>query len=62
MRFARLIAPAVMAAAFVAVAAFVPTPATAAPDGWHTSIDDGREASAKSGRPLLVVTAWKEKV
>lgn len=37
-------------------------PAVAAPGGWHTSIDDGLAAAAKSGRPLLVVTAWKEKV
>lgn len=34
----------------------------AAPDGWHMSIKEGLEASGKSGKPLLVVTAWKEKV
>ena len=37
-------------------------PAGAAPEGWHTSMEDGLEAAAKSNKPLLVVTAWKEKV
>ncbi len=31
----------------------------AAPAGWHKSLDDGLEASAKSGKPLLVITTWK---
>ena len=30
--------------------------------GWHKSRDDGLEAAKQSGKPLLVVTAWKEKV
>jgi len=38
------------------------TLALSAPEGWHTSMKDGLEASSKSGKPLLVVTAWKEKV
>ena len=33
--------------------------ADAAPDGWHGSLKDGIEASAKSGKPMLVITAWK---
>ncbi len=36
--------------------------ALAIPDGWHGSMDDGLEAAAKSGRPLLVVTGWKSGV
>ena len=53
------------AAGIAAVAALtlaLGTSANAAPDGWHTSLKDGLEASAKSGKPLLLVTAWKEKV
>ena len=34
----------------------------ASPEGWHQSLKDGLEASAKSGKPLLLVTLWKEKV
>ena len=36
-------------------------PAFAA-EGWLRTRDDGLEAAKKSGRPVLVVTAWKEKV
>jgi hypothetical protein len=36
--------------------------AFAAPDGWHRSMKDGIAASQKSGRPVLVVTIWPEKV
>ncbi|MHC4339473.1 MAG: hypothetical protein ACYSX0_04560 [Planctomycetota bacterium] len=35
---------------------------SAAPDGWHRSMKDGIAASQKSGRPVLVVTIWPEKV
>lgn len=38
------------------------TLATAAPEGWHTSLKDGLKAARKSGKPLLVVTAWKSGV
>ena len=34
----------------------------AAPDGWHKSMKDGLAAAKKSGKPVLVVTMWKEKV
>jgi len=36
--------------------------AFAAPDGWHRNLKDGIAASQKSGRPVLVVTIWPEKV
>ena len=36
--------------------------ASAAPEGWHRSMKDGIAASQKSGRPVLVVTIWPEKV
>ncbi len=56
MRIVRLFALSLLALAWLAA------PAAAAPEGWHTSMKDGLEAAKKSGRPLLVVTAWKEKV
>ncbi len=34
----------------------------AAPAAWHTSMKDGTVAAKKSGKPMLVVTMWKEKV
>ena len=39
----------------------VAAPAFAA-DGWHRTRDDGLDAAKQSGKPVLVVTAWKEKV
>jgi hypothetical protein len=36
--------------------------ALAIPEGWHKSMEDGLEAAAKSGKPLLVVTGWKDGV
>jgi hypothetical protein len=47
-----------LAALFV-IALGNPVPASAIPEGWHTSLDDGLEAAKKSGKPLLVVTGWK---
>lgn len=41
------------------VAALAP-PARA--EEWHRSLEDGLAASAKSGKPTLLVTLWKEKV
>ena len=32
--------------------------ATAAPDGWHRTMEEGLQAAKKSGKPVLVVTAW----
>jgi hypothetical protein len=28
------------------------------PDGWHASLADGVAAAKRSGKPVLVVTAW----
>jgi len=36
--------------------------AQARPEGWHKSMEDGLKAAKKSGKPVLVVTLWKEKV
>ena len=36
--------------------------AWAAPEGWHKSMQDGVAAAQKSGKPVLVVTMWKEKL
>ena len=36
--------------------------AFAAPEGWHKSKKDGLAAAKKSGKPVLVVTMWREKV
>ena len=32
----------------------------AGPEGWHESLDDGLAAARKSGKPLLVITTWKD--
>jgi hypothetical protein len=37
----------------------LPSPARAdVPEGWHKSLQEGVEASAKSGKPILLITAW----
>lgn len=36
--------------------------ALAAPEGWHRTKKEGEAAALKSGKPVLVVTLWKEKV
>ena len=43
---------------FVALALVGATVAGAAPDGWHRARKDGADAARKSGKPVLVVTAW----
>ena len=53
--------PYVAATALVALLTFA-VPALAAPDGWHRTLEDGQKAARRSGKPLLVVTAWKEGV
>ncbi len=53
---------ALLTAGFAVALASLATLALCAPDGWHTSMKDGLEAAKKSGRPLLVVTAWTEKL
>ena len=32
------------------------------PEGWHSTLADGVEAAAKSGKPILLITAWKRKL
>ena len=32
------------------------------PKGWHNSLEKGVEAAAKSGKPILLITAWKRKL
>ena len=34
-------------------------PAHAADQAWHADLETGVKAARKSGKPLLVVTAWK---
>jgi hypothetical protein len=47
------------ALACLALAAFLaPSAWSAPPEGWHKNIEEGLEASEKSGKPLLVMTAW----
>ena len=36
--------------------------ALCAPEGWHRKLEDGVSAAKKSGRPVLVVTMWQEKL
>jgi len=35
--------------------------ALAAPQGWHRTKKEGEASALKSGKPVLVVTIWKEK-
>ena len=47
-----------------ALAAVILAPAAilAAPTAWHQNIEEGRKAAKKSGKPLLVITTWKDGV
>ncbi|MHC4579803.1 MAG: hypothetical protein ACYTED_20695 [Planctomycetota bacterium] len=56
-----------MRLATVATAATVTTvfllgTATASPEGWHRTMKDGVAAAKRSGKPVLVVTMWGEKM
>jgi hypothetical protein len=31
------------------------------PKGWHASLEEGVAAAKKSGKPVLVVTAWTDR-
>ena len=33
-------------------------PTSAAPTGWHGSLKEGVAAAEKSGKPLLLISAW----
>ncbi|MHC4972511.1 MAG: hypothetical protein ACYTG3_09275 [Planctomycetota bacterium] len=46
----------------LSVLALVAGAALAAPEGWHRTKKDGEAAARKSGKPVLLVTIWKEKV
>lgn len=56
MRFVRVLALTVLGLALSA------TSAHAIPDGWHKSLKEGLEAAAKSGKPLLLVSGWKDEI
>lgn len=48
----------ILLAALLAVLV-LPFPAQAeVPSGWHKSLEEGVEAAAKSGKPILLITAW----
>jgi hypothetical protein len=36
--------------------------ASATPEGWHKSLDDGLKAARRSGKAVLVVTAWAPEI
>lgn len=44
------------------LAGLLAAPSALALDGWLRSRDAGLEAAAKSGKPLLVVTIWPDRV
>ena len=46
---------------FALLLALLSLPALAVPDGWHGTLDEGKKAARVSGKPILVVTAWKPK-
>ncbi|MDA1195489.1 MAG: hypothetical protein O2894_09930 [Planctomycetota bacterium] len=56
LKFASLAGLALLAAGILAM------PVARGAEGWHASIEKGLEAAGKSGRPVLVVTAWKDGV
>lgn len=43
----------------VAITAAITAPLPA-PPGWHKTIDEGVAAAKKSGKAVLVVTAWTD--
>jgi hypothetical protein len=45
----------------LSVIALLAGAALAAPQGWHRTKKEGEGAALKSGKPVLVVTIWKEK-
>jgi len=52
--------PAFLASLLLAVSA---APVLAGrPDGWHSKLEDAVVAAKKSGKPIFVVTLWKDGV
>ena len=49
-------------AAIAALTLLFAVPALSSPEGWMRSLEDGQKAARQSGKPILVVTAWKEGV
>lgn len=52
------IAPIASPTVFALAASLPALPALASPEGWHRTLDDGLKAAKKSGKPVLMVTAW----
>ena len=48
--------------AAVVAAMLLPAAVLAAPDDWHKNPEEAQLAARKSGKPLLVVTTWKDGV
>ena len=48
--------------AFAAFTLLFAAPMLAAPEGWLGKFEEGQKAARRSGKPILVVTAWKEGV
>jgi hypothetical protein len=47
----------------ILAALLAPTLAFAASwETWHQNIEAGRKAARKSGKPILVITTWKDGV
>lgn len=50
------------ATAFAAFTLLFAAPVLSAPEGWLGKLEEGQKAARQSGKPILVVTAWKEGV
>jgi hypothetical protein len=43
----------------LAAIGFLAVPSVAEPpEGWHKSLQEGQEAAARSGKPILLITGW----
>lgn len=49
-------------ATLLGLALLMPSARADAPEGWHKSLADGVEAAGKSGKPILLITAWNRKL
>ena len=60
MRSSRFLCPALLVGALVGTLVLGSGVARGdVPAGWHSSLKAGVEAAAKSGKPILLITAWK---
>jgi len=55
----RTISACAVAGAVAGIALFAVAASVSADVKWHRDLDAGVAAARKSGKPLLVVTAWK---